>query len=161
MKNPLELANGALAMAKAQSSKASKVIEAIERFADQNKTDKDLNIAEAFLELRKELIDTKAGNLELQAELMEIKETLMDQTTQQDILDQYELHSTSEGEFAYSLKKEFHSDMPPHFACVKCYESGNRMILQGSEYYKTCPDCGKGVNFGTMPDEESRLEAGW
>lgn len=63
----------------------------------------------------------------------------------------YELKSVGVGALAYSLKKDAGGSEPPHWICPKCYEDGQRSILQpetrvpGRTQHLACSRCGNDI----------------
>jgi len=108
------------------------------------------DIAKSFLKL-KSIADNQGKVIELQSAILAAQTSALAAQSEQSSMiqrirdleeeiarvkawketaERYQLVSPWTGAFVYALKKQSGSTEPPHWLCQKCYEDGNKSILQ-------------------------------
>ena len=95
-------------------------------------------------------LQSSIASIQIQnASLLREKEQLENQLSQLENWaserDRYAMVTVFETATVYSLKESMSNDEPPHYICTKCYQHGQKMILQPSNpkgfIHFTCPSC--------------------
>jgi hypothetical protein len=98
-----------------------------------------------IIQLQSSIASVQIQNAALLRDKEHIEKQLMQLENWTTEKDRYTMVSVFGTATVYSLKKSMSKDEPPHYLCPKCYQHGQKMILQPSNpkgfIHIVCPAC--------------------
>ncbi|KQW73136.1 hypothetical protein ASE17_09305 [Phenylobacterium sp. Root77] len=115
-------------------------------------------IQSKVIELQSIILAAQQGAITAQSEQMELVDEIRALRAELDRLaawsataDRYQLTDLGKGVFAYKPQAETLGSDPDHFACVQCFETGRRSVLQNLGRFNSrerleCQACKSAIN---------------
>lgn len=109
----------------------------------------------AVIDLQERILTAQAVYAELTGRVRDLEEEVRRFETWETEKQRYELYEAMHGKFVYRLKEGVEPSEPPHKICAKCYQQGEKSILQadmivergsGMTNYLMCHTCGSKIN---------------
>ncbi|MFH1812625.1 MAG: hypothetical protein ABIF28_00490 [Pseudomonadota bacterium] len=105
-----------------------------------------------IIQLQSSIASIQIQNASLLREKEQLEKQLMQLENWAAERDRYTMVTVFETATVFSLKESMSNGEPPHYICPKCYQHGQKMILQPSNpkgwVHFTCPSCNFDVPTG-------------
>jgi hypothetical protein len=132
-----------------------KGVQALKSESDVNQA--IINIQRVLLDAQSSALSDKEKQMELIARIDELERKIAEDHDRQADKKRYKLTEFPTGRFAYVLREGDSSGEPPHKLCAKCFEEGQKSILQvrhkhsGGESVQ-CPRCKETIVLSAFPE---------